>query len=260
MKTEEGTSFELRLVAGALCLGLAATAVGPIVSGVRSLNSESVVSMMPEATVGAKLRRVPLFAVTDETGRPYMSEADDGKLRTGYFFIDPNDAEIFLKNVVRKTTATEEEGMLAVVRTVTLEEAYPYLSRGSRKSGGIPEKFQIVRDEKQAKVANAITEGNFERAFQNGVPLFYVENLALQGKEGDDPLIPIFFEKEKLDLFLKKATDAGVTNASDVQVIDLLQTVRELKAGINKRLSQVELFPTDKAITYTKSSEAAPEQ
>ncbi len=254
-----GTALGLRLVAGVLALGLVGTALAPIVSGIRTVrNNEPVPTVsttLNSTTVGQKLRRVPVFAVTDETGRPYMSETEDHKSRTGYFFVDPSDAELFLSRV--RETVEEGEKELARVRTVTLEEAIPFIGR-KRSNGfkGVPERFQLVPDEKQTKIANDITGGKFEKTFKDGVPLFYVENLALRGKEESEVFIPVFFEKQTLDEYMKKAKDAGGISETPIQVIDLLQTIRELRAGQNERLRQVELYPLEKAISYMAKSKA----
>lgn len=256
-----GTGLGLRLVAAALVAGIIATALSPLATGFQSIRNDDPVAAVSSTTtmsstsVGEKLRRVPVFAVTDETGRPYLSESNDKKFRTGYFFMDPSDAELFL-NKVRETT-TDEESKLARVRTLTLEDAIPFVGR-KRPSGikGVPEKFQLVPDEKQTKIANDITNGKFQLTFADGVPLFYVENLALRAKEQTEAFIPVFFEKQTLDEYLKKAREAGGVPETPIQVIDLLQTIRELKAGRNERLKQVQLYPLENAISYTAREKA----
>lgn len=246
-----GTPSITRVVAGLLIAGLIATSGIPIFSAISNLATGSAPtgSALTKADVSEKLRRVPLFAVTDETGRPYMSESADARSRVGYFFVSPSDADKFL-DAVRQSTV-QGEGGLARVRVVSLEDAIPYVLQRPRGGGknGVPERFELVSDKVEAELADVMTDGKFQKTFKKGVPLFYVDSLGLEGKDSEGPVIPLFFEKEKLDSFLKQARDSGnPIQDEQVQIIDLLQTVRELREGANSGLKRVILFPMDSAL------------
>lgn len=250
---KSSTTLVQRIVAGALVAGLVGTSLAPVILGLRQLGGGGASSgggAISRSVVSEKLRRVPLFAVTDETGRPFMSEAGDKRTRVGYFFISPSDAERFL-GVVKETAG--DEATLARIRIVSLEDAVPFIGRRATGGGknGVPERFEIVADEGEAGIASTMTDGKFEKSYRKGVPLFFVDTLALQGKEGDEPVIPLFFEKEKLDSFLEKARQNGsAIEDGQIQVIDLMQTVRELREGANSQLKQVVLFPMGSAMDY----------
>ena len=48
-------------------------------------------------TIDAVPRQVPAFAVTDDTGKPYVAEINGQN--KGFFFLDPDDAEQFSTRV-----------------------------------------------------------------------------------------------------------------------------------------------------------------
>lgn len=244
MEKEEGTSVGLRVVAGVMAAGLVIGSLMPVFSGARlALNGDA-----GSAVVTEKLRKVPLFAVTDDTGRPFMSESPDGRRRVGYFFVTPADAESYLARV-REITSPEEAAS-ARVQPVSLDEALPFVNRKGAARGSVPETFEIVADEGETGIARQLTGGEFERVYGKGVPLFFVDSLALTGSGLDGPVTPLFFEKEKLDEYVEQAQSNGGEDIKkeDVQIVDLMQTVREMKGGNTERLRRIVLFPMERAL------------
>lgn len=256
---KSSTGLGVRVVAGVLAAGLVVTAINPVIQGVRNLNEDPVATSTSDiasdkapasTTLVSKLQRVPLFTVTDNEDRPYLAESDDKRSRTGYFFCNPDDAELYLSRVEEKA----EIAAGARVRIISLADAMQFLGKPLRGKDKVPEKFQLVRDEDEARLANEMTNGQFDKTFKNGVPLFFVNNLALQN-ENEEQMFPVFFERSKLELFMKKAKESGSKVADEgIEVIDLLQTVKEIRAGANERLKKVEFFSLDRAVEYTQNS------
>lgn len=198
-------------------------------------------------TLNAQLSKVPVFTVTDMSGRPYLSETEDGRLRRGYFFVKPADAQLFLERV-------SSDSADAKVLTISLNEAYKFLGSKSASAKSIPERFELFPDDHQLAIAQEVTGGAFEQVFgKNGVPIFYIDGLGIkEGMDDNDKTIyPLFFEKEKLDETinnLKKSNPNASIDLKDVQVIDLEQTIKEIRTGANPKLNNVIFVPLSDAL------------
>jgi hypothetical protein len=252
MKNEndaDGTSGGLRSIAAVLVVGLIFASFLPFFGSLKSSLTGS-----SDALVDQKLRRVPFFTVTDGTGRPFLVESDDHLSRRGYFFEDPNDAEAYLARV--RADATD-----AKILPVGLDEALGYVLRRGSGAKGVAERFTLFPSAEEFATAREVTGGQFEETFgKTAVPLFYVDQLAFSSPDGGGTgaVYPVFFEKAALDKTLsavKESKDAGsVSQLGGVQVIDLLQTVREIKSGGNPRLEQLAFLPMEKAVTALQAS------
>jgi Tic22-like family len=249
-----GASALIRSFAAFLVVGLVVTSFLPLFGSLKASFTGS-----GDVLVDQKLHRVPFFAVTDSSGRPFLVEADDHLSRRGYFFEDPIDAETYLKRV--KTDSID-----AKVLPVGLDEALGYVTQRKMASKDIPERFALFPSEKELATAREVTGGQFEETFgRNAVPLFYVDQLAFSSPEvgGSGSVYPVFFEKAALDKTLIAIKEGNVGKSAaqlgNVQVIDLLQTVREIKGGGNPRLERVAFLPLENAVRALKASIAADE-
>jgi hypothetical protein len=248
--SDEGPSVALRAIAAFLAVGLIATSFGPLLGAFKSGSSDG-----GEAFVDAKLHKVPVFTVTDATGRPFLVESEDHKSRQGYFFVDPKDASTYLERV-RDNSAD------AKLLPVGLDEALKYVLRSKSGLKDVPERFTLLPSEREVNIAKDVTDNRFESVFGNdAVPLFYVDGLALAGSGERAPTVyPVFFEKETLDKTLAalRAKDAAATSSlGDMQVIDLMQTIREIKSGNNPRLGSVIFLPLEDAVNTLKETAAS---
>lgn len=238
------TSPAVKLVGILLIGGLLFSTVQPLVTALSGNRSV-------ETLLDAKLGKVPVFTVTDSTGRPFLSETDDGRLRLGYFFVQPADAEKYLEQV-------KEQNGDAKVLAVGLNEAIKFLDArvGSIKS--VPEKFEIFPDDHEAALAQQFTNGDFQKSFgENGVPIFYIDGLAVKDSKDEAPVYPLFFEKETLDETIKdlKKRDPSVAlDLEELRIIDLRQTIKEIRAGSNPKLTRVVFVPLNDSLNRLKSN------
>lgn len=241
-----GGNLFAKVGASLLAVGLLATTLLPLTSALRNGLSDS-----GNTAVQAQLSRVPVFAVTDETGRPFLTEAPDGLSRTGYFFVKPQDAERFV-------TTVGESG--ARVIAVGLDEALKYVDRRV-PAKSLPERFELFPDGSELALAQKLSDGAFERVYGKGaVPLFYLEGLAVQSDKESVPVFPLFFEKEKLDEMvasLRKSEPKSQLDVKNAEIIDLKQTIREIRAGSNPRLERVVFVPMVEASEKFKQLSAA---
>lgn len=247
MQAEESDNgFPIRLLSGLLVVAFTVSSLFPLIGAFGNKSSP---------VVEDRLSKVPIFAVTDESGRPFLSVADDGLENRGYFFIQIDDAKRYLEEV-------EKRDEKAQVRTIGLDAAEKLIGSRKPKAKDVPERYEIVPDAHEAEVARVITNGEFQRRFgENAVPLFYVDGLALDTPSADKSslLYPLFFEKEKLDEYLTQLTNKNANSGDslsqdDVQVIDLTETVRQMRQGSNPRFSNVLLYPIERSILYLRES------
>lgn len=249
MESDSGSSNNvIRLVAGLLAGGFLFSSLGPVIGTFTGGQKES------ETIVDAQLRRVPLFTVTDSTGRPFLSESEDHKLRQGYFFIQPADAENYLRNIQKDTDD-------AKVLAIGLDEAVKYLDVRNTPAKSIPEKFDIFPDTHELEIASTATAGAFQKQFGNeGVPIFYLDGLAVRDDKNGTSVYPLFFEEEKLEEALsnlKVSNPKSEISLNDMQVTELKQTIRELRVGANPRLKNVVFVPLSDSMNTLKSMQTS---
>lgn len=248
MKTSESGSISLPTKIGAIVV-LAGLVIGTFLPLVRLINNSSTDS--ESVALSSKLSRVPVFTVTDTSGRPYLSETEDGRLRRGYFFVKPSDAQLFLEQIRSENTD-------AKVLTISLNEAYKFLGGKSTHAKSVPERFELFPDDHQLEVAQEVTGGAFQQIFgKYKVPIFYIDGLGIKEGNDDKMVYPLFFEKEKLDETVSKLKSSD-PNASidlnDVQVIDLEQTIKEIQAGGNPKFNNIIFVPLSDAMEKLRGS------
>ncbi|PXF43576.1 hypothetical protein BWQ96_06688 [Gracilariopsis chorda] len=238
------TSPAVKLIGALLIGGILFSTVQPLVTAVGG--NKSV-----DTLLDAKLRKIPVFTVTDSTGRPFLSETDDGRLRRGYFFVQPADAEKYLEQV-------KEQNEDAKVLAIGLNEAIKFLDTRIGSAKSVPEKFEIFPDDHEAALAKDITNGDFQKSFgENGVPIFYIDGLAVKDSKDDPPVYPLFFEKETLDETikdLKKKDPSAALDLKDLRIIDLKQTIKEIRAGSNPKLSRVVFVPLNDSLNRLRTT------
>lgn len=241
----------VRVIAGVMLIGLIASSFLPVSGILRNSFSNN-----GEVLAETKLHKVPVFTVTDGEGRPFLVESDDHLSRRGYFFVDPRDAEGYLERVKQDTTD-------AKLLPVGLDEALNYVMKRKGNAKQVSERFTLFPSEREVNIAREVTNNLFAATFGNdAIPLFYVEGLAFADASGETStaVYPVFFEKETLDktlAALQQNDPASLKNLGEVQVTDLMQTVKEIKAGTNPRLERVVFLPMENSLKSLQSTAAS---
>lgn len=256
------TSNVLRIGAGLLLAGFIFSSILPLFNAGSS---------GPAGTklLENKLSRVPVFTVTDSTGRPYLTETGDGKLRVGYFFVQPSDADRFLEKVrtTDQSTASSSPGSTgfdindAKVLAISVDNVIGYLETSSsgsiRPAKSVPEKFQLFPDDHQFDVAQQLSNGKFKDAYgEKGVPVFFMDGLAFKDEATGGKVLPVFFEKEQLDKAitdLKQSNPDALISEEDLQIMDFLQTIKEIRAGADPRFQKIAFIPLNDAVNTLKT-------
>lgn len=247
-----------QILAGGLIAILVASSILPLAAGVKTLFSSQSAN---ETFLQEKLSRVPVFAVTDSTGRPFLSEVNDGRVRQGYFFVQPSDATAYLDKV-RSTPADGGDAGDARIIAVGMNDVIKFLDGSSTSSSkSIPEQFQLFPDDHQVDIAQTLSGNKFRSLYgDNAVPVFYVDGLAFKDDKTGGNVIPVFFEKEKLDeavANLKKSNSNVTISENDLEIMDFLQTVRELRTGTDSRFGRIVYIPLSDALNKLDSLNAA---
>lgn len=240
----------LPILSVAAALLFAGTSLAPFL-----LDSPSSTS---RTQVETRLAQVPVFAVTDPQGRPYIAEKQDGR-RLGYFFLDPTQAEEFLQQT-KESLGTSTPDTDVQIFPVTLQAALDVARNAGRKTELGSDQFVILANPREIEVAKSLIGST---SSIQGVPLFFIDGLAVMDPHttgGDqEPVIPLFFNKEDLDLLLKKATEKNQSldfSQSPVEVVELATALDEMTQGKNPRLRNVAFFPPSDGMEYLKSIEA----
>ncbi|GAB0496408.1 hypothetical protein MMPV_007720 [Pyropia vietnamensis] len=245
----------------------------------------------------ARLRKVPVFAVTDGEGKPYLtvdeaaataagvgggSGAAAGGGAVGYFFLDVADASAYLDAVRAQLPADEAAASSPILFPVGLDEALSFTAPASftaasavRRANGVgaSERFVLRPSAGEAATAEALTGGQFTARFgADAVPLFYIDGLAVvdEPADGGSPggtIYPLFFRKAELDAYVAAAEardPSGVAAVRadgrlEVRVVDLLDVVAEIRRGAGGRLGQVVFSPPADSVAFMHQRLAAAE-
>lgn len=247
-KMQSNTSLTTRILAGVLVAGLVLSTLLPFAGSFKNAFTDS-----GEILVNDKLSHVPAFTVTDSTGRPYLSESNDGRARLGYFFVQPSDAENYLKRV-------KNDNADAKILAIGMDEALKFLQVYSSSAKSVPERFELFPDSHEYELAQEFSQGRFRKMFgESGVPVFYMDGLAFRDDKSGNTTVPLFFEKERLDEAfenLKKNDPTSSLDQKDLQIADFLQTIKELRAGGNSQFTRVVYIPLSDSLKMLQEMNA----
>lgn len=225
--------------------------VGPAVTGtMRSL-------ALPEAQVVEKLRPVPVFTVTDDKGTPLIITVSEGDKKTDVasFFISQQDALKFVEQV--KTKNPELAGKVRV-QPVSLAEVYQ--KHEAQKSQQDPLEFAYFPGQQQVDTAMALLRQQGQEVPQfNGVPMFIATGGPEKGyltlQQGNQQVIPIFFNKEDLQNMVNRfqQQQPELANQVQIKVVDLEGVIETLKTKNDPQLNQIVLIPPRESIEFLRS-------
>eukprot|EP00871_Galdieria_phlegrea_P000239 jgi/Galph1/1215/GphlegSOOS_G6087.1 len=215
---------------------------------------------LSEEEIALKLHQVPVFAVTDSEGKPFLLENPTKKSdREGYFFLDKDDALSFRDFVVSQNTEIEPK-----VFPLTLDVAEKFV-QGKVQSMTLNDHFHLTPNEEDLEYADQVLKSRFDRT---DVPVFVAEKLILEfdgrtpkdERTGNDQnsaglrVTPLFLRKQDLDSVLHAAAEKG-TDASQpaVRVFKLSELLRVLRSGEFGSFDDFIFYPSEEALNYIRS-------
>uniref|UniRef100_A0A7S3EA24 Tic22-like family protein n=2 Tax=Rhodosorus marinus TaxID=101924 RepID=A0A7S3EA24_9RHOD len=197
---------------------------------------------LSDAEINQRLNKVVLFSVTDQAGKPFLTETAEERI--GYFFFDPTDAEAFLSKA-------KEFDESAKIFPVTLDEAYKFVAR----KGG--DTFRLMANRTDVQEAEKIIGS----PFSGSAPLFFIDGMSFQSADGEKKVIPLFFEKEDLEATITKLARENPALKDSIpdefSVIDLGSALDEMKSGRNPALQNVVFYPSENALAYLRSMQGS---
>jgi len=245
MQTGEKSTTTLVIV-GILAFGFLFGALFPLINnglrvGTAGKEMSGAATGMKQKELDSRLSKVPAFAVTDDSGKPYVAEIEGQN--KGFFFLDPDAAETYASRVRELNKAGASVG----VRPTTLDAAIKYVKESQSKQ----DPFEIVPISEQVKVAEAIkspdtcdicwgTEG-----VKKKVPVFWVEGLGLQAEDSTSIVTPVFFDQSDAAKFWKQINP---DKEPRIEVFDLSALIKKMKKGGTMEFRKVSFYPSRKAV------------
>jgi hypothetical protein len=210
-----------------------------------------------EAQVLEKLNSVPVFTITDATGKPLFGKNDTNSPQVLFFFLNPDDATAYL-NWIKNTNPELSQNARIIARSLT--EAYQTIKKNQDRKDIT---FQITPSKSSLDSAREIlpSQAKFANKLPN-IPVFFATGnangtnglltLTIDGKQ----TVPYFFDLKDLQSLLNKAMQAqpNVSNSTKIQVTSLyyvLDLMVDAKNGKpNPETERFEFVPSRSAFEY----------
>ena len=209
-------------------------------------------SKFSKKNLSQKLSQVPVFAVTNATGQPYLANNSNGE-QIGLIFFSEEDALAMLKSMQKTHQALE-----ARIYIMGLDKAYRMVLSNASSSGiqgnlgqELKMIFRFYPDQKQIKHANSIKKNLNPIDGFKGVPVFIAEGLTI--RKGGEEIIPIFLTKEDLDeswsTMCKYNPDQPLK--PKIMVSNLLDLVSKMESS-PQEFESFGFFPSSESVDFVK--------
>nr|UXY87542.1 translocator of the inner chloroplast membrane [Cryptomonas curvata] len=199
-----------------------------------------------------KLSQVPVFAVTNSSGQPYLANNSKGE-QVGLIFFSHEDALNLLKAMQKARQVSD-----ARIYIMGLDKAYKMVLSNATSSGikghqgqELKMIFRFYPNQKQVKYANSIINGfNFSEKIKN-IPVFIADGLTI--RKGNEDIIPVFLTKEDLDEAWSKMNinNPDVNPKPTILIGDLIKIIRAMETN-NNEYSKFGFFPPKDSMEFVK--------
>lgn len=242
-------------------LGLA----GSVLLGTLITTAHQVLALTDEQ-VAARLRSVPVFAITTPDGAPLVNTVTRGEesVAIAEVYINWQDAQAFLDQL--RQANPDLAGQVSI-KPLSLGEIFRLISEAPEGSN-VP-RFSLVPGEAQVQSARSLLQqqGESPEEFQ-GVPVFYAESTQNGGgyltiTQGESQVIPLYFQQQEVQSLLARVSeqDPSLANTMQIQVTTLEALISVLRSEDDPSLNNLFLVPLTESIQYIQEEfggQAAP--
>lgn len=243
---------------------IGSTVWAPSLSGARVAVPPAIAaSQYSRKTLSEKLSQVPVFAVTNASGQPYLANMDGSGSQVGLIFFSHEDALNMLKDMQKNPGASD-----ARVYIMGLDKAYEMVKAkptpsGIRSNNGeeLTMVFRFYPDSKQVRHAESLVRKlRLGRGAVDGVPIFVAKGLTL--RKGGENVVPLFLTKEDLDVAWARLRDGNKDLPGSPQVVvgNLLFVIQQMeKEGADTgELKSMGFFAPRASVEYVAKEQAGP--
>ncbi len=229
-------------------LGLIGTAVvGAMVIG--SARAQA----LPDNQIIEKLQPIPVFTITNQQGAPLVASPQQGEsgAPVAGVFMSQQDAQAFLTRL-----GSNNPDLVRGVQVVPISLGDVY--KMSRQRGNPQDRleFAYIPTQQQVDVAKQLLtqRGGPNAANFQGVPLFIAkggrDNGYLTIQQGNEKIIPVFFEKQGLQNLIDRFKQQQPNEAVNVtiEVINLEGMIQTLQQSNDQQLNKLVLIPSRDAL------------
>ena len=214
--------------------------------------SGALASKFSKKNLVQKLSQVPVFAVTNATGQPYLANNSNGE-QVGLIFFSQEDALAMLKSMQKTHQALE-----ARIYIMGLDKAYRMVLSNASPSGirgnlgqELKMIFRFYPDQKQVKNANALKKSLNPIESFKGIPVFIADGLTI--RKGREEIVPVFLNKEDLEKswnsMCKYNPDQPLKPS--IQVGNLLELISKMETE-PKEFESFGFFPPSESVDFVK--------
>lgn len=223
-----------------------------------SLTASNPAWALPKQEIVKKLNNVLVFTVANEQGAPLVASVanDRGEQASvAGFFISQKDAQAFFEQIQQQNPSLAEN---ARVVPVSLAEVYELNEANEENSRQLEFEYVPVRQQVQFALQELRESGQTVENF-SGVPLFYAtggpDNGYLTIQQGNEQVIPLFFNKEQLEGMIDQLQQKQPDLASsvDIKVSNLQTVIEELESNNDPQLGNIVLVPPRETLEFLQS-------
>lgn len=226
---------------------------------------------LTEEQIVQRLRTVPVFMIAKGDGGVLSQCIDPGngqqvncnqekKVLVTPAFISQRDAQTVLAQL---KNSNPQQGQNLQVVPRSLGFVYQQLEE-AKKNQQEPLVVDFLPIKQQVDSAMALLRQSGQQVQQfNGVPLFVAkfksENKYLTIPQGEDRVIPFFFEREQVNELLDSFKRAQPTQANniEIQVLNLESIIQTLRTSNDPVLTKIVLVPSRESLEFLRSLPAS---
>lgn len=239
--------------------GLKLSLVSSIALGTFLASSGRVLALTQEQVM-ERLQSVPVFTLANNEGSLLLAFPTEGENQNpiASVFISRADAQRTLDNLKTRDPAAAE-GVQVI--PVPLAKIYEYGVAQRSQDEDEQLRFAFIPEQQQIDAAKSILQQSGQNSEQfQGVPLFVARSGGEQGgyltiKQGEQQVIPMFFDRAALQALLDRLKDVQpeLANGVQVQVVNLEGVIQTLQNSNNEELNRIMLVPSQASLDYIRS-------